>query len=146
MNANRLRPSLALDVTLCTSHAFCSCPAFYYASYFTCFDLLRYQGFNYCREILASKIEDFKAISTSEHVRKMLSLALRKLDKMKMFLSDFLQQQFCLRGEVSDADNTSDTNLPNASSCITISFRSSPLHNTTTCYGGSLALQVSRVG
>ena len=57
------------------------------------------QGFNYCRDLLVNKIEERKRESGSEALKKALSVATRKLDKMKLSLSEFLQQQF-LRGEV----------------------------------------------
>jgi hypothetical protein len=60
-----------------------------------------HQGFSYCRDILVGKLEEFKVASTNESMKKMLNFSQRKLDKMKSFLSDFLQQHFCLRGEVS---------------------------------------------
>jgi hypothetical protein len=59
----------------------------------------RHQGFSYCRDLLVSKIEDFKAVTTNENTKKSLHFAIRKLDKMRSLLSEFLQQQFP-RGEV----------------------------------------------
>jgi hypothetical protein len=59
----------------------------------------RHQGFSYCRDLLVGKIEDFKAITTNENTKKSLHFAIRKLDKMRSLLSEFLQQQFP-RGEV----------------------------------------------
>jgi hypothetical protein len=59
----------------------------------------RHQGFSYCRDLLVVKIEDFKAATTNENTKKLLHFAIRKLDKMRSFLSEFLQQQFS-RGEV----------------------------------------------
>jgi hypothetical protein len=77
-----------------------------------------HQGFSYCRDLLVGKIEDFKAITTNENTKKMLNFAVRKLDKMRSHLSEFLQQQFP-RGEVR---------LPS-----TLQYDCSLLHHASAC-------------